>query len=449
MEQELTLRQLQRLVSRSRRVPTANVQAAGNQLEWAAAHWPAGAFGAIDVALRDGKLQNVCSCLSCRSLHTAPIDVGGDVDRWTRRFGPDTPVREALRALAEEKRQQDGQPQDGQPQDGQPQDGQPQDGQGRPDNAAQRAAEAQKAAAAKKAAAAAAMAAARRKLAEAAAKGPAAVAAAKRALKKARWQTSYNKTAEEAGVSLEARRTQAAANGRLRAVPPAERRAMAALICRLLGQGAAAGGSVGPIPVLSAKKLVKRMLVRRPLANALKEDVITGRPVTLFLPDISPSCARQAQAACDLANAAGYAGVPGSDVLVLPHANGCVEHAEEYRPWFNGRPVEGPLAAFEEQFAAIAQGRARYKIRVVVAIGDHDAVEMYQELAGSRGVQRLLWLHNERHLRDEVLREPRLVRPEHGRVGHWSPEARRKLSFVFGCTNQREMLRGFDLATKE
>jgi hypothetical protein len=217
---------------------------------------------------------------------------------------------------------------------------------------------------------------------------------------------------------------------------------MAELINRLVEQGGTVGETTGPVPVLSAAKLVKRMVVRRPLPNALKEDTIAGRPVVLFLPDISPSCAEQAQPACDLANAAGYAGVSGSDVLVLPHFNGGVDSSEEYIPWFNGRPVATNPREVEKLFKDVCGGLSRYRVRVVVMLGDHDAVDRYGSIAELRSVTRVLWLHNA---------STRSAQPEPaaGRLlPRWSPAATEKLSMVAGCVDQSRMLRGFNMALK-
>jgi hypothetical protein len=218
---------------------------------------------------------------------------------------------------------------------------------------------------------------------------------------------------------------------------------MAELINRLVMQGGTAGESFGPIPVISATKLVKRMVVRRPLANALKEDTIAGRPVTLFLPDVSPSCGEQAQDACDLANAAGYSGIAGSDVLVLPHFNGGVSDDEEYIPWFNGRPAATSTEGAEKLFEEVCGGKSSYRVRVAVFIGDHDAVDRYGDIAALQSVTRVLWLHN------ASVNNGRRPEPA-GRefLPAWRPEAMSKLSMVVNCLDRQRMLTGFDTALK-
>jgi hypothetical protein len=270
----------------------------------------------------------------------------------------------------------------------------------------------------------------------------AAVKAAKRKVGQARKKFSFNAKTQAAGVSLHARKQVSRGLGRLQRVSQKLRNQMAELINRLVEQGGTVGETFGPVPVLSAAKLVKRMVVRRPLANALKEDTIAGRPAVLFLPDISPSCAEQAQTACDLANAAGYAGVAGSDVLVLPHFNGGVDSSEEYIPWFNGKPVATSPGEVKRLFADVCGGMSSYRVRVVVMLGDHDAVDRYGEIAALGSVTRVLWLHNVSTSSGQPEPAPARLLPS------WTPEAKEKLSMVAGCVDQSRMLRGFDMALK-
>jgi hypothetical protein len=266
----------------------------------------------------------------------------------------------------------------------------------------------------------------------------------KRALKEARRAASFGRGD---GPSLEARKQIAGAHGRLQKVSPALRAQMAALINLLVGQGKAAGGQMGPIPVLSPRKLVTRMLVQRPLANALKEDVVTGRPVTLFLPDVSPSCERQAQAACDVANAAGYSGVAGSDVLVFPHSNGFIDETDDaYVPWFNGKVHTTDRAAITRLFNEVVTGKGKWRVRAVVIIGDHDGAGLYQQIAALPRIARMIWLHN------EWLSPSRKLEIADGlnrRLYGWQPENERKVSMVYGCVTQPHMVQGLKMALQD
>lgn len=461
----LTLRQLQKLFSAVERDPNSyrgdEVDGMLGQLAQFVSgddRWRRAVVG------RDGDLVNKCRCSECKQAGTTLPNVRSHVDRWAREYGPNTDLMEVL--VTEKKKQQGQQPEDSeqgeqtqqdQGQQGQGQEGQtsnqtqttgPASGEGdpAPRPTAQQPAETpkhvrqQQALEAAKSELKAALDAAAKK-----GKKPGddvAVKVAKSKLGQARKNLSFDKKAQAAGVSLTARKQVSRGLGRLQHVSQKLRNQMAELINRLVEQGGTVGENFGPVPVLSASKLVKRMVVRRPLPNALKEDTVSGRPVVLFLPDISPSCAEQAQPACDIANAAGYAGVSGSDVLVLPHYNGGVDSDEEYIPWFNGRPASTSHREAERLFNDVCSGQSCYRVRVVVMLGDHDAVDRYEEIALLRSVTRVLWLHNDSTSSGRP--EPAVASLLPG----WRPEAMAKLSMVAGCVDQSRMLRGFDMALK-
>lgn len=442
-----------------------------------------------------GHLRNVCDCPDCSAAGRVMKTARSTIDRWVRKHGPDADLAGVLRSEAAEQEAQQQQSQSGQ---GSGQQQQPQAGQqtggnarntqqpgngssnarstGQPSNQTasnaesaqttgpapkphpatqpfseqptqraptplEQAREMQRAAQEKLAAAKQALQNARKagKSSEARAK----VYAAKRQLRAVRKQASFNKVAMASSPSLSARKRIAQANGRLQRVPQALRSKMADLINRLVMQGGTAGENPSPTPLLSAQKVVKRFLVRRPLSNAFKEDTIIGRPVTVFLPDVSPSCAAQAQIACDLANAAGFAGVSGSDVLVLPHSNGCVQASAEYTPWFNGKPMLSELNQINNLFADICSGNSRFRVKVAVLLGDHDAVERYGEIAALRSVLRVIWLHN---WGDDGHSNKPPVMAEDSLLPVWAPDAMKKLTMVAGCGGQRTMLQGFEMA---
>lgn len=236
--------------------------------------------------------------------------------------------------------------------------------------------------------------------------------------------------------SLHARRGVSRGLGRLRKVDAKTRAKMADLINRILGKGLA-GGQLTPIPVTDPRRLVKRMLSRRPLSNSYKEDSNSGRPAILFLPDISPSCAAQAQVACDIANAAGYAGVSGADVLVMPHFNGDIDSScEEYMPWMNGRPLTLFRKEQEALFSDATQGR-RFNVRAVVIIADHDGEWLYKQLVELPKIQQVIWLHNYSARQPEIARNQFL----------WPNANTPKMTAVVGCTDAPTIMRGLELAT--
>lgn len=485
----LTLRQVQKMFSASCKGGVNSIvrvprQADRHTLGALAQHLGHERF--TQAVVKSGFLHNPCDCSSCtgygRECHTARPAV----DRWVRKYGPNADLRQVLDAETSEKKQQQAgrgsgqesgqqQPQSNQQSQAQ-QAGQQSGGQGQSEagNNAEQAqttgpapephpatapfsepprvqqptpadkAKAKQLAARDKIAAAKRALAAMRKNRRSATRAQ--VYSAKRQLREARKQASFNKVAMASAPSLEARRQVAKANGRLRRVQPAIRSKMADLINRLVMRGGTAGDSPSPTPLLSAQKVVKRFLVRRPLSNAFKEDTITGRPVTVFLPDVSPSCEHQAQIACDLANAAGFAGVSGSDVLVFPHSNGCVEADASYVPWFNGKPMLTEIGQITSLFNAICAGNSRFRVRVAVLLGDHDAVDRYGEIAALRSVLRVIWLHNYGDPDGRSGLPP--VMAEKTLLPAWSPEAMKKLTMVSGCGGQKTMLQGFELALR-
>jgi chemotaxis protein histidine kinase CheA len=487
----MTLRQFQKLLHKSKR-PDFQSEARVDLARFAetlCGH-DRGEWGSAK--LQRGCLLTACDCRACREKGYQTNDVTSLVDSLCHRYGPDIDAVQALKKWLQAARQSKEQPPPGsgsgdeQPKDqGRDQDqGQEQssdssesqgqgegEGKGEPQpqplsaadeaalkewrkqqdreareaaqeeeqkRAAGRRAQArrQKAAAAVKAAAAALKAAKKQQNPRGAKRAQVAMAAAKRQLESFE---ALPGPPIPCGPSREARRQIAGATARLRRVSPKLRQQLAELINRLVSTSGTAGEEVAPTPMIDSRKLVKRMLVRRPLANALKEDVQRGRPVTLFLPDISPSCAAQAQDACDIANAAGYAGVAGSDVLVLPHSNGCVEYGEGYTPWFNGKPAPLDKKQYADLLEQVLQGKSRYRIRVVVAVGDHDAEEMYKELLRLRQITKLIWLHSDINSRGEgrAAPAPTGARPD------WASD---RLHMVYGCINMKEMLNGLKLS---
>lgn len=470
----LTLRQLQKMFSAAERgddVDNPYERELGRLGEFLTGNnrWRRASAG------RDGSLQNNCTCAECRQAGKSLAGVRNIVDRWVREHGPRANLLEVIEDEKAAKQPQQGQGQgQGQSQkreqsaegngqsgqrggqgNGQPSGNQTQTTGPASDSAGDDSPSTNPALPPKPALPeqtvnpnVAALEAAKKALQETlqskgknAAEKANQIRAAKKKMRMARRAVSFNATTEASGVSLLARRQVSRGLGRLGNVPQRLRARMADLINRLVEQGGTAGESFGPVPVLSATKLVKRMVVRRPLPNALKEDSIAGRPVTLFLPDISPSCAAQAQPACDLANAAGYAGVPGSDVLVLPHFNGGVDSGEEYIPWFNGKPAATNVTDARKLFEDVCTGQSCYRVKVVVFLGDHDAVERYGDIAQLKSVTRAVWLHN---YSDRGMVAP--VPAPAGLLPDWRPEAMAKLSMVSGCVDQPRMLKGFEIA---
>lgn len=474
-----TLRQLQKTLSHSKRQRGSRMTPMSGdnaELIGQAAKLATGKERFRRAFIRDGVAVNSCDCPRCAGVGRN-ADIQSKIDSWTSKYGPNAELRDVIAAEMQKTSNQSGSGGDGDsgtpaqphpPQQGghgsdgghgEPNSEQPDNGNAQPTGSAPNqpardsaqapaqpaATPEQQALQQAREAVAAAMRAARQQPKSATAQS--ALAQSRKLLKTARKRASFNHAAMSSSPSLSARKHLTSAHGRLRRVPQKLRSQMAELINRLVSQAGTTGSQLGPIPVLSARKLVNRMLVQRPLQNALKEDSVSGRPVTLFLPDVSPSCEAQAQIACDLANAASYAGLTGSDVLVLPHANGQVDRSEEYFPWLNGKPVTTDVAEIPQIFDDVCSGRSRFTVRVAVFIGDHDAVDHYGSVAALKTVLRVVWLHNYRDSswRDCVtpVNTGSFLRPE------WHSDAARKLSMMAGCISMDSMLRGFDKAVKQ
>ena len=471
----MTLRQLQKMISASRR----NVKATYGE-EHSDDFYKFGRLFSREIGdaaaaknfIQGGTLVGICDC-GCKHRCAANADrFTSFIDSLAKRYGASTTLEDVIRQFqADEARRREQQRQKsesgergernekGDKQSSQsstptePSEWEDDDESQTPTPAQQQAAaaaagQAKRAAAAEKAKAAQAVLDDLRQQ-EKTAQTAAQLQQAKRQLKEARRRASFVRV--PGAPSLESRRAVSGQTARMRAVAPALRVRMARLIDRLVGQSGAVGGDLGPTPILSARTLVKRMLSKRPLANALKEDIVTGRPVTLFLPDVSQSCSETSQDACDLANAAGYSGVPGSDVLVFPHSNGCVAEGDDciddgasYTPWFNGKPVRMTRAEQEWLFDELLTGKSKYRVRVVVALGDHDAVDMYAQVAALKTITRIVWLHNAGE--EYGVKRLRLDDPQF--LPEWQPESQKKLSLVSGCTTCGSMMAGFDMATK-
>lgn len=420
------------------------------------------------VWFRDGNVTTSCDCRHCRKAVSGLLSgqqLGRMIDAMSRRFGADTDADQFLQQMQRQQQQAGSAAgESGQGGDGQQQQAEAQEAAQAAAQAADRATSstaqapktasqlAQQAADIKARAQEAAnnlvqsakesIACLQKKL-QAMPDGPAkedesrVLRHAKRQLKKAR--NTQSAAVKRSQPSLTARKGVSRGLGRLRRVDIKTRARMAVLINRILGKGTA-GEQLTPIPVTDPRRLVKRLLSRRPLANSFKEDSDSGRPAILFLPDISPSCAAQAQAACDIANAAGYAGIPGADVLVMPHFNGGIDSdCEEYMPWLNGRPMTLLRDEQSRLFADATQGR-RFNIKAVVIVGDHDGEMLYRQMAELPKIRQIIWLHNYTRGELEIL-------PAHQSQFNWPKPDTPKFSVVLGCINASTMMRGLELVT--
>ena len=205
------------------------------------------------------------------------------------------------------------------------------------------------------------------------------------------------------------------------APPPDEVRRVRAAMAQLI----AFGGQGETSPRWDTSELVKRLISRRPLWPARRDE--EGRPSILVLPDVSGSCYAIARESLRLARAVALLGVPGAEVLIVSHVNG---QPREIQVGTSAPIIE---VSVSEEFAAITDFYQRliqaHMVEAVVAVGDSDAEDVYSWLAGHPAISRLVWLDN------SFCR--RLERPRSSPLTRWPAPARQKTTHLVGCKKER------------
>ena len=208
--------------------------------------------------------------------------------------------------------------------------------------------------------------------------------------------------------------------GKADAPPPDEVRRVRAAMAQLI----AFGGQGETSPRWDTSELIKRLISRRPLWPARRDE--EGRPSILVLPDVSGSCYAIARESLRLARAVALLGVPGAEVLIVSHVNGQPREIQVG----TSAPIE---VSVSEEFAAITDFYQRliqaHMVEAVVAVGDSDAEDVYSWLAGHPAISRLVWLDN------SFCR--RLERPRSSPLTRWPAPAREKTTRLVGCKKER------------
>jgi len=209
--------------------------------------------------------------------------------------------------------------------------------------------------------------------------------------------------------------------GKADAPPPDEVRRVRAAMAQLV----AFGGQGETSPRWDTSELVKRLISRRPLWPARRDE--EGRPSILVLPDVSGSCYAIARESLRLARAVALLGVPGAEVLIVSHVNG---KPHEIQVGTSAPIVE---VSVSEEFAALTGFYQRliktYMVEAVVAVGDSDAEDVYRWLSSHPAISRLVWLDN------SFCR--RLERPRSAPLTRWPAPARQKTTRLVGCKKER------------
>jgi len=205
------------------------------------------------------------------------------------------------------------------------------------------------------------------------------------------------------------------------APPPDEVRRVRAAMAQLI----AFGGQGETSPRWDTSELVKRLISRRPLWPARRDE--EGRPSILVLPDVSGSCYAIARASLRLARAVAQLGVPGAEVVIVSHVNG---QPREIQVGTSAPIVE---VSVSEEFAAITGFYHRliktHTVEAVVAVGDSDAEDVYRWLSSHPAISRLVWLDNSFCRRLEC--------PKRSPLTHWPAPARQKTTRLVGCKKER------------
>jgi len=205
------------------------------------------------------------------------------------------------------------------------------------------------------------------------------------------------------------------------APPPDEVRRVRAAMAQLI----AFGGQGETSPRWDTSELVKRLISRRPLWPARRDE--EGRPSILVLPDISGSCYAIARESLRLARAVALLGVPGAEVLIVSHVNG---QPREIQVCTSAPIIK---VSVSEEFAALTGFYQRliktHTVEAVVAVGDSDAEDVYCWLASHPAISRLVWLDN------SFCR--RLERPRSSPLTRWPAPARQKTTHLVGCKKER------------
>ena len=211
--------------------------------------------------------------------------------------------------------------------------------------------------------------------------------------------------------------------GKADAPPLDEVRRVRAAMAQLI----AFGGQGETSPRWDTSELVKRLISRRPLWPARRDE--EGRPSILVLPDVSGSCYAIARESLRLARAVALLGVPGAEVLIVSHVNGQPHEIQVGTSAL--RKVR--LVEVSADFAVLTSFYQRliktYMVEAVVAVGDSDAEDVYSWLAGHPAISRLVWLDN------SFCRQ--LERPRRSPLTRWPAPARQKTTRLVGCRKER------------
>ena len=196
-------------------------------------------------------------------------------------------------------------------------------------------------------------------------------------------------------------------------------------------------------PRLDAQEFCERLIAHRPLYPARLEE--EARTAVLVLPDVSGSCAGFSDRTLIVAKAAAELGVHGADVIVVAHSNGYPQEFKinnQKEKETSDYEIEGRNSDALEFYASLLK---RYRVEVVVAMGDGDAEWLYELLASLPAVHHFVWLDN---WSCNNLPEPQdrtsLLPGLHG----WPRRLLHKTTYIVGCDTEEHFIAGLEQAGK-
>jgi hypothetical protein len=130
----------------------------------------------------------------------------------------------------------------------------------------------------------------------------------------------------------------------------------------------------------------------------------------------------------EFARALGALGVPGAEVVVIPHSNG---HPLEL--WVNRKKVDVPVGLVREDiFEWYREVFLRYQVEVVVLAADWDGEWLYRWMTEELNVK-IFWcdVWSSSRLAPTVVAFP----PRWIWTDRWDRSAARKIRYAFGCGN--------------
>jgi len=196
-------------------------------------------------------------------------------------------------------------------------------------------------------------------------------------------------------------------------------------------------------PRLDAQEFCERLIAHRPLYPARLEE--EARTAVLVLPDVSGSCAGFSDRTLVVAKAAAELGVHGADVIVVAHSNGYpqefkVNNQKEKRT--SDCEIEGRSSDALEFYTSLLK---RYRVEVVVAMGDGDAEWLYELLASLPAVHHFIWMDN---WSCNNLPEPQDRTSLLPGLHRWPRRLLHKTTYIVGCDTEEHFIAGLEQAGK-